>query len=107
MTTEAKKTIKHGQELLARVSARKTEIELTLALVQADTMSGQSAQRAKALEEALTSVESLLACDLDELPGMAAGQLSRWLESTKNLPATVLPHATPQREKAPADPPNP
>jgi hypothetical protein len=101
MTTEPKRTIKHGQELLAKVAARKTEIEGTLALVQADTMNGQqSNQRAKGLEEALSSVEQLLACDLDDLPSMAAGQLSQWLESTKNLPTTKLPHATPQHDGA-------
>ena len=99
MKTEPKRTIKHGQELLAKVEARKTEIELTLATVQADR-SGQSDQRAGALEEALSSVEKLLACDLADLPSMAAGQLSQWLESTKNLAEAKLPHATPQRDGA-------
>jgi hypothetical protein len=87
--------------LLAKVEARKTEIELTLARVQAETMQGQSNQRVKALEDALTSVEALLACDLAELPSMVAGQLSQWLDSTKNLATTTLPHAIPQREVAP------
>ena len=99
-TEPTKKTIKHGQELLAKVEARKTEIELTLAMVQADAMNGQSNQRATALEEALASVEKFLACDLEDLPSMVAGQLSHWLDSTKNLAATTLPHAIPQRAVA-------
>jgi hypothetical protein len=101
MKTKSHKTIKHGQQLLAKVAERRTEIERTLALVQADTMSGQSSQRAKALEEALASLDQLLACDLEELPSMAAGQLSQWLELTKSLPATSLPHAKPQHAGAP------
>jgi hypothetical protein len=69
-----------GQPLIARVLARKVELEDALA----DCGPHEVLQR-EAIETALSTVYSLMTCNLMRPPQFIARSLSRWLERNKHI----------------------
>lgn len=69
-----------GQPLIARVLARKIELEDALA----DCGPYEELQRT-AIQTALSTVYSLMTCDLMHPPQVVARQLSAWLERNKHV----------------------
>jgi hypothetical protein len=69
-----------GQPIVARVLARKLELEALLAALPED----QLLSRAD-IDLALGTIESLLTGDLSHVPPVVASRMSRWLESNKHL----------------------
>jgi hypothetical protein len=69
-----------GQPLIARVFARKVELEDALA----DCGPHEVLQR-QSIETALSTVYSLMTCDLMHPPQFVARALSRWLERNKHV----------------------
>jgi hypothetical protein len=69
-----------GQPLIARVFARKVELEDALA-----DCGPYSVVRRQAIESTLCQVYSLMTCDLMHPPQFVARALSRWLECNKHV----------------------
>lgn len=68
-----------GQPLIARVFARKVELEDALADC------GPHESQRTAIEGALSTVYSLMTCDLMHPPQFVARALSQWLERNKHV----------------------
>ena len=70
-----------GQSLRLRVAAHKEALEKSLAKLVPNDRSRRD------IEAALSEVQGLLTGDLDHIPKVVAAELSRWLETTKNIGA--------------------
>lgn len=68
-----------GESLLARVTARKHELEDAFAKLAPDDRSRRE------IEGALNEVSGLLTGDLDHIPRVVAAELNHWLETNKHV----------------------
>jgi hypothetical protein len=82
-----------GQPIIARVTARKTELEGLLAALAPD----QTRTRGD-IELALSTIESLLTGDLEHIPAVVVSDMSQWLEHNKHLAESA---AEPVAEREP------
>ena len=78
--------IRHGQGIVAKVEARKKELEQTLAAVQSGAVHGADL-RAKPIEDALLAVGGLLTGSSAQLTDATVTEPMTWLERTKTMPA--------------------
>jgi hypothetical protein len=69
-----------GQPIVARVMARKHELEAALEAVPAEDLRARGD-----IELALTSIGELLTGDLTNVPQVVTADMSRWLENNKHL----------------------
>ena len=76
-----------GQPIVARVTARKQELEALLAALPADRLRARND-----VVVALATINDLLTGDLEHVPAVVAADMSRWLEHNKHLaePATEV-----------------
>jgi hypothetical protein len=72
-----------GQPMVARVTARKQELEAALAALPAEDLRARGD-----LELALGSIAELLTGDLDNVPPVVVASMNRWLENTKHVAET-------------------
>lgn len=78
--TENSTDASRGQPLIARVLARNVELEDALA-----DLGPHEVLRRQTIETALSTVYSLMTCDLMHPPQFVARALSRWLERNKHI----------------------
>jgi len=91
---------RHGQELLAKVLARKAELTQRLAAVTAATRRGaDETNSASDMEKALQALETMLTGDRTNIDATTAAELSRWLETSAILPSKKP--AAPRQSPAP------
>src|SRR5438045_569480 len=69
-----------GQPIVARVMARKHELEALLAALPADEVSVRGD-----IGLALSTIEDLLSGDLAHVPAIVAADMNRWLERNKHV----------------------
>jgi hypothetical protein len=69
-----------GQPIVARVMARKHELEAALEALPAEDLRARGD-----IELALTSIGELLTGDLTNVPQVVTADMSRWLEANKHL----------------------
>ena len=69
-----------GQPLIARVMARKAELESLLAALPSDDVRTRGD-----ITLALTTIEQLMTGDLEHVPAVVAADMNRWLEHNKHL----------------------
>jgi len=69
-----------GQPIVARVLARKHELEAALDALPGDDIRGRGD-----LELALSTIEELLTGDLHQVPATVVAEMNRWLERNKHL----------------------
>ena len=74
--------VKHGQGLRAVVEARRRELEGMLAEINA---AHEPSPRVDGIKFALESLANILTGDLDHISDAVAGQINKWLETSKNL----------------------
>jgi hypothetical protein len=75
-----------GQPIVARVNARKLELETLLAALP-DT----EVDVRRDIDLALATINSLLTGDLENVPPVVAVDMNRWLERNKHLAERVSP----------------
>jgi hypothetical protein len=100
-----------GQPIVARVMARKRELEAARARLPAGDVRARMD-----LDLALSTVTELLTGDLKHVPAMVAADMNRWLENNKHLAESAVdpvepvvdpatgPATGPTRTKEPAEP---
>ena len=87
---------RHGQELLAKVLARKAELTQKLSALTAATRRGAAeTTSATDMEQALQALETLLTGDHTNIDDATASELTRWLESSAVLPSKKPPAPRP------------
>jgi hypothetical protein len=69
----------HGHSLIARVEARRRELQIAAARLEPGNHSRQD------IDAALAAVAGMLTGDLDHIPSMVSADLSLWLERNKYL----------------------
>lgn len=74
-----------GQPIVARVMARKTELEALLAGLPAEDLTARGD-----IELALTTINDLLTGDLANVPAIVVTDMNRWLERNKHLSENVV-----------------
>jgi len=75
-----------GQPIVARVNARKAELEASLAALPDTELDGR-----RDIDLALATINSLLTGDLENVPPVVAADMNRWLERNKHLAERVTP----------------
>jgi hypothetical protein len=68
-----------GMGLRSRVETRKHELESAIAKLKVGDHGRDDVERA------LNSIDGLLTGNLDDIPGVVAAELSRWLEANKHI----------------------
>jgi|SRR5688572_14494765 len=73
-----------GQPIVARVMARRSELELLRAGLTEHDVSAQGD-----IDLALAAIDVLLTGDLEHVPPVVAAEMNRWLERNKHLAESV------------------
>jgi hypothetical protein len=74
-----------GQPIVARVMARKHELEAALEAVPAEDLRARGD-----IELALTSIGELLTGDLTNVPQVVTAEMNGWLEANKHLAESAV-----------------
>lgn len=85
-----------GQPIVARVMARKTELEVLLDGLPEDDLSTQ-----RDIYLALATINDLLTGDLENVPSVVVVDMNRWLERNKHLAERVEAPASAVEDEAP------
>ncbi|CAN5838556.1 hypothetical protein BH11MYX3_BH11MYX3_27780 [soil metagenome] len=87
-----------GQPLVARVTARKAELEALLAALPLEEINVRGD-----IGLALSTINDLLTGDLEHVPSVVAVDMNRWLERSKHVAETAT-HTTAADAPAPVEP---
>jgi hypothetical protein len=77
-----------GQPMVARVLARKLELETLLAALPDEDRHGE-------ISHALSSISGLLTGDLTNVPAVVVSNMNTWLESSKHIAEQAVAPALP------------
>ncbi|MDB4959597.1 MAG: hypothetical protein JWO36_7166 [Myxococcales bacterium] len=87
-----------GQPIVARVLARKQELEALLAALPEDNLRARTD-----IDLALTTIKDLLTGDLAHVPAVVVSDMSHWLERNKHLAESAVEAVDPDIITAPVN----